>query len=144
MRVQSFSNHTRLVPGFHVFLAGLILLSFAGAMVNLSLTYERGANSYSAALIAVILVCLAMLFYYARVFALRAQDRAIRAEENFRHYVLTGRMLDQRLSMPQIVALRFASDGELPELAERAASQNLSNRDIKKAVQHWRADHNRA
>ncbi len=144
MREQSFSNHTRIVPGFHVFLSSLILLSFAGAMVNLSLTFERGASVYSAALIAAILLCLAMLFYYARAFALRAQDRAIRAEENFRHYLLTGKTLDARLTMPQIVALRFASDAEFPGLAERAASQNLSNRDIKKAVQHWRADHNRA
>lgn len=144
MRPQSFSNHTRIVPGFHVVLSSIILLSFAGAMVNLSLTYERGASIYNASLLAVILLCLAMLFYYARAFALRAQDRAIRAEENFRHYLLTGKTLDQRLTMPQIVALRFASDGELPELAERAASQNLSNRDIKKAVEHWRADHNRA
>ena len=133
MRPQSFSNHTRIVPGFHVVLSSIILLSFAGAMVNLSLTYERGASIYNASLLAVILLCLAMLFYYARAFALRAQDRAIRAEENFRHYLLTGKTLDQRLTMPQIVALRFASDAEFPGLAERAASQNMSNRDIKKA-----------
>ena len=144
MHTQSFSNHTRIVPGFHIFLSALILLSFAGAMVNLSLTYERGASIYNASLLAVILLCLAMLFYYARAFALRAQDRAIRAEENFRHYLLTGKTLDQRLTMSQIVALRFASDAEFPGLAERAASQNMSNRDIKKAVVHWRADHNRA
>jgi Family of unknown function (DUF6526) len=144
MREQSFSNHTRIVPGFHIFLSSLILLSFTGAMVNLSLSYERGASIYNAALLAVVLLCLAMLFYYTRAFALRAQDRAIRAEENFRHYLLTGKTLDARLTMPQIIALRFASDTEFPGLAERAASQNLSNRDIKKAVQQWRADHDRA
>ncbi|MEZ4703367.1 MAG: DUF6526 family protein [Rhodothermales bacterium] len=144
MREQTFANHTRVVPGFHIFLSALILASFVGAVINLMLTYERGESIYDASLIAIVLVCLSMLFYYARAFALRAQDRAIRAEENFRHYVLTGKLLDQRLTMSQIIALRFAADGELPALAERAAADGLSNKAIKQAVKTWRPDYHRA
>jgi hypothetical protein len=78
--------------------------------------------------------------YLARVFALKAQDRAIRAEENLRHFVLTGRLLDSRLAVQQIIGLRFASDAEFPALAERAAAEGMAQKDIKAAVKTWRAD----
>jgi hypothetical protein len=144
MKPQTFANHVRIVPGFHIFLTAIILASFVGSVVNLALTAERGDSLYDASLISLTLFALAMLFYYARAFALRAQDRAIRAEEQFRHYILTGKPLDGRLAMPQIIALRFASDAEFPALAERAVREGLSNRAIKQAVTQWRADHHRA
>jgi hypothetical protein len=68
------------------------------------------------------------------------QDRAIRAEEKLRYFVLTGKPLDSRLRMGQIIALRFASDEELPTLARRAAEESLTPAQIKQAIQHWRAD----
>ena len=77
---------------------------------------------------------------YARSFALRAQDRAIRAEEQLRHYAMTGKLLDSRLTVKQIVGLRFASNEEFVSLAQRAADQRLSPKDIKQAVKTWRAD----
>ena len=76
----------------------------------------------------------------ARIFALKVQNRAIRAEENLRHYVLTGKLLDPRLNIRQAIALRFAGDGEFVDLARRAAEQSLSPDDIKRAVKDWRAD----
>lgn len=79
-----------------------------------------------------------------RTFALKAQDRAIRAEENLRHYVMTGKLHDKSLSIQQIIALRFASDEEFVALSERAAKEKMSNRDIKKAVKNWKADYHRA
>ncbi len=79
----------------------------------------------------------------ARIFALKAQDRAIRAEERLRHYVLTGRLPDPRFSMRQMVALRFAPDGEFVQLAARAAGDDLSADEIKRAVADWREDHDR-
>ena len=81
-----------------------------------------------------------LLFVFVRVFPLKAQDRAIRAEEQLRHYVLTGKLLDRRLTMRQIVALRFASDGEFGALALRAVEQSMSPDAIKQAVKEWRAD----
>ena len=85
-----------------------------------------------------------MLFYYTRTFALKAQDRAIRAEENLRHFALTGKLLDTRLGMRQIIALRFAPDEEFLELARKAADANTPAADIKRAVKNWRADNYRA
>ena len=83
---------------------------------------------------------LLLLAFFARVFALKAQDRAIRAEEQLRHYVLTGKLLDARLTMRQIVGLRFASNDEFVALAQRAADQSLTPDAIKQAVKQWRAD----
>ena len=86
---------------------------------------------------------LASLFWFARRFALVAQDRAIRAEENFRHFILTGKPFDSRLRMSQIIALRFAPDDEFPELAKKAVEEKLSSREIKAAIKKWKADHHR-
>lgn len=74
------------------------------------------------------------------MFALGAQDRAIRAEENLRHYILAGKLLDARLAPKQIVALRFAPDEEFVALARRAADENMAPDAIKRAVRNWRAD----
>ena len=92
-----------------------------------------------------ILVSVVFIIYYiyTRAFALRAQDRAIRAEERLRHFQLTGQPLDPQLRMSQIIALRFASDAEFPVLAKKAVSENLSNRQIKQAINSWKADHYR-
>jgi hypothetical protein len=88
----------------------------------------------------VIPLVLMIIWWYARRFALVAQDRAIRAEENFRHYILTGKPLDSRLRMSQIIALRFASDDEFPLLAQKAVTENMSQKEIKQSIRNWRAD----
>lgn len=98
---------------------------------------------YSAALILLISVVLIIIYWYARRFALKAQDRAIRAEENFRHFILTGKPLDTHLRMSQIIALRFAPDEEFPSLAKKAVEEKLRSKEIKAAIQNWKADHNR-
>jgi hypothetical protein len=118
----------------------MLLAGLIGAGVNLYLSLGDHQRLYSAALVFVIFVALLMLFYFARVFPLKAQDRAIRAEENLRHYVLTGKLLDPSLTVGQIVALRFASDAEFAALAQKAAREGLVANDIKRAVQNWRAD----
>jgi hypothetical protein len=98
---------------------------------------------YSASLICLIAIILLFIFWFARVFALKAQDRAIRAEENLRHFVLTGKLLDKQLSVSQIVALRFADDEEFVALAAKAVKEKLSNKDIKLLIQSWKADYHR-
>ncbi len=85
-----------------------------------------------------------MFFFFFREFPLRAQDRAIRVEENLRHFVLTGKLLDKGLSMSQIIALRFADDEEFVMLSSQALKDKMSNDDIKKAIKKWKADHHRA
>jgi hypothetical protein len=78
--------------------------------------------------------------WYLRAFALKAQDRAIRAEESLRYYVMTGNLFPATLKIQQIIALRFASDAEFVALVDRAAKENLSSKEIKLAIQNWKAD----
>jgi Family of unknown function (DUF6526) len=99
---------------------------------------------YSAALLVALSFAGLLAAFFGRVFALKAQDRAIRAEENLRHFAMTGRLLDARLNPPQIVALRFASDTEFLALAQRAAKESMKPADIKAAIKNWRPDLYRA
>jgi len=141
MAEQSFKNHARYVPMWH-FVTTLILLALlVGSIVNL--VHADAHTHYSAALLVLISIVLIIYFIFIRLFPLRAQDRAIRAEENFRHFVLTGKRLDARLRMGQIIALRFASDEEFPALAQRAADEQLAPKQIKEAIKQWRTDYNR-
>ena len=143
MERQNYSNHRRYVFMYHIVLFGVIVLSLGGSIVNLVKSWRVPYDFYSASLLVVVVIYLLLLFFFMRIFALKAQDRAIRAEEDFRHLVLTGRLLDARLSIRQIIGLRFASDQELPELAHQAADQHLSEDDIKKAVKNLRGDYHR-
>jgi Family of unknown function (DUF6526) len=144
MAEQSYEKHAKFVPMFHGVLFGLIVIALLGSLVNLyrHIGDERGRTT----VVLLVIMSFAMLlqFFFSRVFAMKVQDRAIRAEENFRHFVLTGKPLDHRLNLKQIVGLRFASDGEFADLARKAADENLSMDDIKKSVKHWRPDYDRA
>jgi hypothetical protein len=141
MKEQSYRNHTRYVFGYHVITFLAVFAVMIGSYFNLSRSAPE--NLYSASLICVISVILLLVVWYLRAFALRAQDRAIRAEENFRHYLLTGKPLPPQLRMGQIIALRFAPDEELPALVTRAVTEQLRGREIKEAIQHWKPDHYR-
>ncbi len=145
MAAQTYANHRRTVPVFHFFLLPLLLAIFIGAVVNLIQSFSRGwAIHFAAALIFGLSLAAIFTTVLARIFALKAQDRAIRAEENLRHFALTGRLLDPRLTPLQIVALRFAPDAEFPALSERAASESMKPDEIKRAIANWRPDEYRA
>ena len=144
MKEQNYKNHRRIVPLYHGFAFLLLLVLVIGSAIHFNHTLQYGKGRLDAAMMALASVILVLIFFYARLFALRAQDRAIRAEENLRHFVLTGKLLDPRLTIAQVIGLRFAKDDEFIELAKRAAAENMSQDDIKKAVQNWRADHHRA
>jgi len=141
MKEQNFKNHSRYIPLWHFIMPVIMLALLIGSIINL--VNAEAPTRYSAALIVVIAVLLTGFYWYTRWFALRAQDRAIRAEENFRHYILTGRPFDNRLRMGQIIALRFAPDEEMPALAKRAVDEKLSPKGIKQAIQNWKTDYNR-
>jgi len=139
---QNFKNHGRLVPLYH-FVAGLLIIAgFVGSIVNLLDAEDE--HYYSASLLVVVFFVLIIIFWYARAFALRAQDRAIRAEENFRHFLLSGKPLPNELKMRQIIGLRFASDNEFLDLVKRAIAENLSEKAIKQSIKNWKGDFNRA
>src|SRR4051794_9006859 len=120
MEKQNYAKHAKTVPMFHGFLFAILVLTFFGSLVNLYQSVGDHSRLYNASLIAAISVAMLFLFYYCRSFPLKAQDRAIRAEENLRHFVLTGRLIDPRPTIRQIIGLRFASDEEFPELARKA------------------------
>jgi hypothetical protein len=142
MKEQNYRNHSRFVPGFHFVTGFAMILLLIGSIINL--VNSDLQNLFSASLICLISLIFLSVFWYLRSFALRAQDRAIRAEENFRYFILTGKRLPQGLHINQVIALRFAPDEEFPELAVRALNENLGSSDIKKAIRNWRADHHRA
>jgi L-cystine uptake protein TcyP (sodium:dicarboxylate symporter family) len=144
MAEQSYANHRRTVPLYHFVLLPLLFLTFIGSIVNLWLSIGDHERIYSAALISVLSLAAILTALFARIFALKAQDRAIRAEENLRHLAITGKLLDPRLSALQVVALRFAPDAEFVALAERAAKENLKPDGIKRAIKQWKSDDYRA
>lgn len=142
MENQNYSNHRRYVPLYTFVLSALITLIVAGASWNFYRAYNiHNSGRLTAGLIFALAIVCIFFYIYARAFALRAQDRAIRAEENLRHFILTGKPLDGRLRMGQIIALRFADDSEFVALAERAANENIRADEIKKSIKNWRADH---
>ena len=140
MEMQNYANHRKFVPMFHAVLFGILVLTLIGSAVNLYESWGDHERIYNASLILVLTICGLLMFAFVRIFPLKAQDRAIRAEENLRHFVLTGKLLEARLGVKQIVALRFASDAEFPALAQRAAEEGLTPDAIKRSVKNWRAD----
>ena len=139
---QNYQNHSKYVPGYHLILSLLILLGTIGAFVNL-LNSIKNNNLYSASLILILFVAAIFIFWYLRQFALKAQDRAIKAEENLRYFSLTGKLMPKQLRMSQIIALRFASDEELLKLVDEVVSKNLNAKDIKISIKNWKSDHYR-
>ena len=138
MKTQNFSNHSRLVAGWHGLTFFAILAFWVGSFVNLA--DAEGAAVYSASLLSVAGFIFLCFFAFVRIFALKAQDRAIKAEENLRHFVLSGILLPASLRIGQIVALRFASDDEFVALAVKAAAENLTGKQIKQSITNWKAD----
>ena len=129
-------------PGYHyVTLTAILIFLIASVNYFINATAE---NKYVGACLFLLSVIVFLLAWYARGFALKAQDRAIRAEENFRYYLSTGKVFPKELRMGQIIALRFASDDEFVALTSKAVSENLSNKQIKELIQNWKADHDRA
>jgi hypothetical protein len=143
MEEQSYKKHAQFVPMFHFVLFGLIFLAFVGSLWNFYNNLHVSGQRTISGLLVMVTFAMILQFFFSRVFPLKAQDRAIRAEENLRHFALTGKLLDRRLKIQQIIALRFAPDEEFVELSRKAADEGLSMDDIKKSVKKSRADHYR-
>jgi len=143
MNEQNYERHSRYVKGFHFVLAGLLIIGVISSLVNIWIQVSTTDRRLEPILIALLFICGLLLFWYTRRFPVRAQDRIIRAEENLRYFILTGNQLDSRITMAQIIALRFAPDDEFVQLADRAANEQLRPEEIKKAIKQWRADHHR-
>ncbi len=139
---QSYANHARMVPGFHYVTGGLTLV-FVGW------TMWHAATSRTLAAHFEMLGAFALLgnYWYTRTFPLGVQDRVIRLEEQLRLSTLLPDDLRARiseLSKRQLIAIRFASDAEVPELVRWVLTDNVTDTKlIKQKIRVWRSDFNR-
>jgi len=143
MSTQNYANHRKYVIGYHFITFTIAFLLLIISVYNFYLTINGTGDMRYGVMFLFISVLFISIFFYSRIFALKAQDRAIRAEENFRHFILTGKIFESKITLPQILALRFASDEEFTELTKKAVAENLSSDEIKKSIKNWRADNNR-
>ena len=142
-KTQTVANHARYVPGFHFVTGSLNIALLVWALHRLA-TQPVAANAFGA----VVAMVLLAQFIYLRQFPLAVQDRLIRLEEQLRLERLMPpetREWTLRLTPEQLIALRFASDEELPTLAKRVVDERIEKRAaIKAMVRQWRPDHMRA
>ena len=140
---QNFENHVKIVPGFHVVTLGIFT-------INLGWRIYGVAHAFSAETAISLLLAIAFILgaLFARLFALAVQDRVIRLEMRLRMREILPAELRPRIpefTVSQLVALRFASDPELPGLAKKVLDEKLNDRKaIKRLVQNWQPDFLRA
>ncbi len=136
---QSFQNHNRMDPAFHLFLVPLALILLIGAIVNAVRNFGWSSGWH---LLAVVWGIVAM--FKIRLYALKVQDRVIRLEERLRlQRVLSGPLRDRigELTEDQLIGLRFASEGELASLVEKALAGKWDRKQVKQAVRDWQPDY---
>ncbi len=140
---QSFQNHTRWVPMYHFVASALLILNLGYAVAG----FIRQV-SFGTVVQLLLAVALLIIFFYSRAFALAVQDRLIRLEERLRmERLFPGDLRDRisELSIPQMIGLRFASDGELADLTRKVLDEKIENRtEVKKLIKTWRPDNARA
>jgi hypothetical protein len=140
---QSVENHTRIVPVYHMVAFPILAINLLWSLYRL--TQNLSAEAVISTLLAFALI---IIFLFARLFTLTVQDRVIRLEERLRMQRLLPPDLQPRIpefTVSQLVALRFASDQELPALARRVLAESITDRKvIKRMIQNWTPDHLRA
>jgi Family of unknown function (DUF6526) len=147
---QTYATHRRYVPLYHFVAPLILLINLLWTFVGIYHFWRFGGrfdrvNSIVQVLVAVALI---ILWFYLRNFPIAVQDRLIRHEMRVR----LGELLpaDQRARIPeltvgQLIALRFASDEELPALTRKVLDEKIADREaIKKLIRHWKADDQRA
>jgi hypothetical protein len=144
MAEQNYSNHAKFVPPFHFFAMPLFVVNIGCSIYRL----VKQGFSFGTIFGVLMAFALIVLFFSARLFALKVQDRVIRLEEKLRYEKLLPADLQPRFgefTIDQIVSLRFASDAELPALARKVLDEKLNDRKtIKLLVKNWKADELRA
>ncbi len=141
---QTHKNHTRVDPKFHYFVMPVLLLNFFFAIYTLLRHFPNHVHLFGWWI--VVSLALFTLALSLRTYAVKLQDRIIRLEERLRYAALLSpeqlRHTEQ-ISDRQRIALRFASDAELPKLLKRTVTEGLDPKNIKLNVGEWRADNNR-
>lgn len=142
-REQHYRNHRNFDPTTYFFLFPLTILLIAAFVMEWVAFGQGNQDIWPTVTMSAMELTVLILAFRMRLYALIAQDRAIRAEEQVRHFALTGKTLNPQLTIQQIVALRFASDEEVVALAQRAVEEKLTSNQIKQAIRNWRADWHR-
>jgi hypothetical protein len=135
---QTYANHARFDPWYHFFLAPIALIIFIASIVHVVMHFHPWGLLH-----VVLAFAFLVLVVKLRTYPLKVQDRVIRLEERLRLATLLPEPLRSRineLDIPQLIALRFASDAEIPALVERTLNEKLTRKQIKQAIQNWRAD----
>jgi hypothetical protein len=136
---QTFSNHVRIDPPFHYFVLPVFAISWI-----VSVVFAVRHPGFLHFWIVIFNTAIIVAVIRFRLYALRVQDRVIRLEERLRLAALLPDSLRpqvMKLREGQLIALRFASDEEVPALVEQTLSANLERADIKKLVKNWRPDY---
>jgi hypothetical protein len=136
---QNRENHGRIDPPFHYFILPVLVISW----IVSSVAAARHPN-FTHIWVVVFVTAAIVWAFKTRLYALRVQDRVIRLEERLRLMTLLPeiqRPQIARLREGQLIALRFASDEEVPALMERTLADNLKGAEIKKTIKSWRADY---
>jgi len=136
---QTLANHVKIDPPFHYFVLPVFAISWV-----VSVFFLVRHPGFLHFWIVIFNTAIIVAVIRARQYALKVQDRVIRLEERLRLSALLPESLRPQIAKlreDQLIALRFASDEELPALVERTVSANLCRADIKKAIQHWRPDY---
>jgi len=142
---QSYAHHTRWDPIFHFFLIPVFVVGVIMSLIHFFAHLKESdlRDDIHSFLIILFFVALLLLVFKVRLYSLKVQDRVIRLEERLRLTQLCPERLRSRIpeiTENQLCGLRFASDAELPQLAERALNEKLTRKQIKQAIQSWRAD----
>jgi hypothetical protein len=136
---QTLQNHGKFDPLFHFFLAPVALIFFISTIVS------AVRNPVTEAYVHILVALWALLLVFrVRIYSLKVQDRVIRLEERLRLAGLLAEPLRSKssaLTEQQLIALRFASDAEVPVLVEKALASDLKQKEIKQAIQNWRPDY---
>jgi hypothetical protein len=142
---QTFANHTRLLPAYHMVCFPLLVINLLWRLYRLYFAIDIGSGRAAPTFDTLLGIALLLLFFLARTMPLTAQDRIIRLEETMRMERLFPPNLKARIgefTRPQFVALRFASDAELPELAAKVLDGKIEDRKaIKQMIKTWRPDY---
>lgn len=144
MAEQTYANHRRVVPAYHLVATGILTINLGWSIFRLVQPLP-GVGLFDRVLAVAVAVALLIVLLYARTFPLRAQDRVIRLEERLRLQALLPADLAPRigeLRTGQLIALRFAGDDEVADLTRRVLAGELkTQKEIKQAIRAWRADH---
>ena len=140
MTEQNLANHTKFVPLFHFFVLPMVTVNTAWQIHR----WKAGGFTPDGLESVLLAAALVLGFFYARIFAMKVQDRVIRLEERLRCERLLPADLQPRIgefTAGQLVALRFASDAELPALARKVLDERLTERKaIKRLIKNWKPD----